>query len=354
MTIPEAELQFKESYAQLIHSSTLSRHQSFKICPTASNSIDIVGAVLQASDSSVGLVEPTFDNLALLLRRRGVRLKRNREHELIRHVRDRTLDRYEGFFDVDALFLVNPNNPTGTILDAEDFRYICRECRRYDKRLIVDNCFRLFNRNPYDDYKILAEENVAFISIEDTGKVWPTLDMKASLLVYSTEFAQHIEEIYNEIYLCASPFSLVVLAALNNAACTEGLAEVLWRKIDEHRAYLRSALKGTPISFETPHRSELSVEWLNCSRTGLSDIEVRKLLEQHGVMVLPGRHFYWYTAQAPEHHQHIRVSLLKRTDVFHRSVDIISRCFRSLVVNTPDREPKTISASKATIHAPTA
>jgi aspartate/methionine/tyrosine aminotransferase len=335
-TIPEAEAHFRDTYASLIKSKALANHTRYKVCPTASNSIDIVGAALKAKGLSVGLVEPTFDNLALLLRRRGVRLHRNAELDLLQHIKGRSLGHYAGFSTTDVLFLVNPNNPTGTTFDSEDLSYICRECRRFNKVLVVDNCFRLFNRNPYDDYAIMKNEGVAFVSIEDTGKVWPTLDMKASLLVYSDDFSAEIEEIYNEIYLCASPFSLMVLASLNKAANAEGVEEVLWRQIDDHRSYLRNALKGSPlIADKRSENSTLSVEWLSCERSGLSDLEVRRELERYSVMVLPGRHFYWASTEHEENHRHIRVSLLKKTDAFRKSVDILARCSQTMSASRP-------------------
>lgn len=70
-----AEERFKTALAKLIGSETLEESCHYKISPTASNSIDLIAVYLATEAPRVLLVEPTFDNLALLLRRRGCTLQ---------------------------------------------------------------------------------------------------------------------------------------------------------------------------------------------------------------------------------------------------------------------------------------
>ena len=42
---------------------------------------------------------------------------------------------------LDVLFLCNPNNPTGRLIDPDLLREICRRCSQTGTRLVVDECF---------------------------------------------------------------------------------------------------------------------------------------------------------------------------------------------------------------------
>lgn len=195
MPIPEMERLYVDTFGKTVGSDALARYPNFKICPTASNSIDIIGAYLAAKGLRVGLIEPTFDNLALLLKRRGVDLVAVDDRELVAATNADCLDTLLAPLGLRALFLVNPNNPTGRVMSEAQLEAIASYCIRTRTMLILDNSFRMHNRRPYDDYKLLLASGVSFIAFEDTGKAFPTLDMKASILAYSEDNKTLIEEI---------------------------------------------------------------------------------------------------------------------------------------------------------------
>ncbi|MFI0233888.1 hypothetical protein [Streptomyces sp. NPDC017086] len=70
-SVPESEHRYIGRYARLIGSPGLQAAPGHLILPTASNSIDLVAAYLTLTGKRVLLTCPTFDNLALILRRRG-------------------------------------------------------------------------------------------------------------------------------------------------------------------------------------------------------------------------------------------------------------------------------------------
>ncbi|MFQ5681224.1 MAG: threonine-phosphate decarboxylase CobD [Candidatus Omnitrophota bacterium] len=43
--------------------------------------------------------------------------------------------------DIDAIFICNPNNPTGTVMSREDLEQLVRQCEKNDVLLIVDEAF---------------------------------------------------------------------------------------------------------------------------------------------------------------------------------------------------------------------
>lgn len=86
------------------------RSRFFSIAPTASSSIDIVAAYMASEGVRVGLITPAFDNLNLMMRRRGVDVTPVPEAEFLDldRLRERVVRERVG-----CVFLVSPNIPTG-------------------------------------------------------------------------------------------------------------------------------------------------------------------------------------------------------------------------------------------------
>lgn len=322
--VREMEERFRRSFALLARSPRMAALPSFKVAPTASNSIDIVAAVLAHDKVRTCLIEPTFDNLALIMSRRGVELDAVDESALLDAVAGGNPEAILDARDFGALFLVHPNNPTGRSMTATGFRSIAEYCAEHHKLLVIDHSFRFFARNPFDDYAILADAGTSFMALEDTGKVWPTHDLKASLLFYSEDLDPLVEVIYNEIYLCHSRFAMGLLTKCLEATSEAGLASTIWAQVDERRALLRSAIAETALVVdETSIDSRLSVEWIDCRATGRSDLELTAHFHDKGLMILPGRQFFWDSSARPDRQFNIRLAMMKPLDQFRRSLDVL-------------------------------
>ncbi len=314
LRVQEMELRFRDTFADFYGLEGLKRNDRFSICPTASNSIDVVGAFLRAKNMRVGLMEPTFDNLALLLKRREVSLFSIEEFGFHDHA---FLDKRVKADRLDALMIVNPNNPSGKVIGASDFKRLANFCAERGITLIIDASFRFCHLRPYDDYKILSETGVSHIIFEDTGKCWPTLDTKASILVASPDHAPLIRTIYEEIYLCCSNFSLALIEAMIRKTQDAGGLPFVHSILAERNEYLREVLKNTALNF--PIRlepSSMSVAWIDHSETGLTDLQLVEKLAPFGIAVLPGRYFYW-NSHDTRGHDHIRIALMKPERVFY-------------------------------------
>ena len=326
MRIPDIEYRFRNSFAVLAGSAEMTRLPFFKICPSASNSIDIIGAILAQQRLVTRLVEPTFDNLALLLRRRRVTLEPLIENDIVLAAACGSISTLLDTHSCGAVFLVQPNNPTGRSLDANTLQAIAERCAARHKILIIDNSFRFYNRHPFDDYLILVKSGVSFVALEDTGKVWPTHDLKASLLFCSPDLETIVTAIYNELYMCNSRFTLALLEKFILKTAEVGLAQTIWRQVDEHRNLLRRTIVGTDLIVDaTASDSKVSVEWLDCRGTGVCDLELTKILAAKGLLVLPGRQFFWHSSAQDEHQFNVRLALMKPVDSFRRSMEIV-RC----------------------------
>ncbi|MFD9735815.1 aminotransferase class I/II-fold pyridoxal phosphate-dependent enzyme [Umezawaea sp. NPDC059074] len=315
MSVPESERLYLNRYAGLIGSAHLGSAAAHLVLPTASNSIDLVASYLALRGDRVLLTHPTFDNLALILRRRGVTPHPITEDRL-------TGDLAPVLAGADVLFLVTPNNPTGGHLERERFEQIVLTCQRLGVILVVDASFRLFQPQDWDTYQVLLDSGVSFIVFEDTGKVFPTQDMKASLLACSADHGAALRELYNEIYLCVSKFSLAVLGEFFDDARREGLDRSVRALVARRRARLRGAL-GDHVVDPAAVGSRISVEWL--STGGRSDLRVTAELRERGLGVLPGRGFFWDRAAGDTAGTgNVRVSLMKPEAEFDRGLEILA------------------------------
>lgn len=328
MKASEAADIFKSAFQQLAQAPSLSEYRNFKICPTASNSIDTVAAWLVERGLKTALIEPTFDNLYLILKRRGVNLTSLPEeclHTSSKEPAAVQLDFRNVLSTVDAVFVVNPNNPTGRVLSETDFTRLVEWCAVNRKVLILDNTFRFFVPQNYDTYKILLDSGVTFLSIEDTGKVWPTQEIKASLLFTSQNIFKEVDLIYDEIFLCHSSFALAILSEFLNDAGARGLDEAVWKTVEIRRQQFRKVLDGkilqvAPVAMS----SNLSVEWVEIKNHFASDMDMIEHFKTLNLVFLPGRQFYWSGAKEGEQTCFVRFALLKPEEEFKTALEVLA------------------------------
>lgn len=317
---------FKVAFARLTGLLSIADLRFCRPCPTASNSIDLAATLLRAQGRRTLLAEPTFDNLALLTARRGVPLAPISESLLFDPrghglLADR-LDRDK----IGALFIVSPTNPTSRCMDAETLAQLCDICEQRDVLMVLDTTFRLFNRNPFDDLAVLLKSGVSFVVFEDTGKTFPTLDTKASLIYCSDDIADELNNLYNEVYLCSSGLNLALLTRVFELALSAGMDATVWSIVDQRRMELRAALVGTGLApaRETFH-SVIGVEWLSCDEIGMSDIDVCDELGKLGIAAVTGRQFFWASQDDPRSSARVRLSMMKPRKSFDWALSRLER-----------------------------
>jgi aspartate/methionine/tyrosine aminotransferase len=327
-SIPVMEKTFKQAFAKFYGLKGLEKQNLFSICPTASNSIDVVGAWAYAAKIRVGLIEPTFDNLALLLHRREVDLVSIPEfcfHDI------NALESQVLVNHLDAIFLVNPNNPTGRVVDRDSLQKIIDLCLKYDLKLILDTSFRFCHTGHLDEYELMQKAGVSFIILEDTGKVWPTLDTKASLLSYSSDIAPLIRQIYEELYLCSSNLSLALITAFIKSTAEKGGLHYLHSLIQSRLETFRATLSDLPVQIANENSDALmSIAWVDISALGLTDMELVNHCAKYELSILPGRYFYWNSHEI-NGHARVRIALLKSEVGFINSIAVFRTALLDLV-----------------------
>jgi aspartate/methionine/tyrosine aminotransferase len=175
---------------------------------SASSAIKMVAQYCRIQQLSVCLLEPCFDNIVHILRTEGVRVAPVREEDVC----DVALISAR-LSPGTALWLIQPNNPTGFCLEPDQFERLIHAAAERHATIIIDFCFRLFadTLRGWDQYLALRESGVTFVCIEDTGKTWSLADTKVGITVCSADSAPLIYRLHDELLLNVSPLHLMLL-----------------------------------------------------------------------------------------------------------------------------------------------
>ena len=272
----------------------------------SSVAMDVLARFLASRTSDVGLVHPTFDNIPDLLRAWSLRLTPVEEDELVGGTLD-ALDR------VGALFVTNPNNPTGTCVGAARLAEVAQECARRGVVLVLDTSFRGFDRRAqYDTYAVLDATDVEYVVIEDTGKLWPVLELKIGFLVASDAIHREIADALSDIMLNVSPVISALVTRLA-ADAVDGGFDQLHGLIERNRTLLANAIDGSGASLACPD-SRVSVALVRLP-DGVSGVRLTSTLRRRGLHVFPGHLFHW--AQPGDGDRFLRVALARDPEVVH-------------------------------------
>ncbi|AOS64613.1 aminotransferase class I/II-fold pyridoxal phosphate-dependent enzyme [Actinoalloteichus hymeniacidonis] len=311
------EKRFLKAFFELHGQPTAAAMSKTLLSYSASVSTMVAAMYLQQRNMSVSLVTPCFDNLIDLLRHMGVELSSFPEESLhdVAHLYERM-----SAVETDAVYLVDPNNPTGFTLlkdGTSGFAELIRWCKDNDKLLIMDFCFASFvlcseNLDRVDIYRMLEESGVSYLAIEDTGKTWPVQDAKCAMITASEDIREAIYNIHTAVLLNVSPFVLNFLTSYVRDSIDDGFASVR-DVISENRAAARAALSGTVLDYVEPV-VDTSVAWFRINRPGLTSTELQARLFEHEIYVLAGTFFYWDDPQKGE--RYIRIALARRPAEF--------------------------------------
>lgn len=301
-------------------------NNTFLVAYSASVSTAIIAHYLARKNMSVAVIEPCFDNLVDLLKLANNQLESLPENLLHSENVYEALDRH---VTADAIYITDPNNPTGTSLSADGsqtWKELIRFCKDNNKLLVLDLCFSPFlwateGYEHFDLYELLESSGVSYITLEDTGKSWPIQDMKASILKSSRDVYGELFNISTIFLLQVSPFALRVLieylddAIKTNYEYTKDLILNNWNCAEE-------ILKGSIVEIQKPDVT-VPVVWCKLPE-GVDGDELKSFLEEnYQVHVVPGKYFFW--SDRENHKGFIRLALARDSQVFEESVTALRK-----------------------------
>lgn len=279
---------------------------------SSSMAIDVVARCLAERMDAVAVVTPTLDCIPELLRARGLTTLPVAEAALA----DPAL---ACAGPAGALFIANPNNPTGAHLEEPQLRALAAACAERGAVLVIDQCFRAFDpRTQFDSYACLDAAGVEYVVIEDTGKLWPVCGLKLGFLCASIGTRLRLAEAMADVLLTASPFVARAVEELATDMAGGGLAQ-MHELIAANRARIGDALEDSAEAALADVDSRVSV-----ARVALRDGGATRLwgrLLQRGVHTVPCRPFYW--ADPDEGERYLRVALSRDPEDVRRAAEAI-------------------------------
>ncbi|WP_431873274.1 aminotransferase class I/II-fold pyridoxal phosphate-dependent enzyme [Amycolatopsis sacchari] len=252
-------------------------------CYSSTLATDIVARALPAG-ATIAVLHPTFDNIADLFRTRGLHLVPLPEEALL--ARDWPAP------PVRAIVVTHPNNPTGLVTPEEHLRSLAEHAARHGQIVIIDASFRGQVRDAqYDTYAVLDAAGAEWISIEDTGKLWPTHELKIGMLAYSERNTLPIERAFSESLLSASPVVLLLAKALAEDWISGGY-ERARAVVTRNRTTVEEAVTEAGLCLADP-ASQISVARVELPEGGPDSSELYEDLVRRGIHVLPCAPFHW-------------------------------------------------------------
>jgi aspartate/methionine/tyrosine aminotransferase len=329
----QAEQEFIQTFYQFHGQHTaLKRKEDIYLVYAASVGMHITATYLMQRKLSVGLIEPCFDNLHDLMKHMQVPM-----HPLDESIFFDKAKIYDNLMEkalmLDAIVLVDPNNPTGFSLFADDdeaFLEVVRFCQDYNKLLILDFSFSAFIKasggQRYDVYSILENSGVSYISMEDTGKTWPIQDAKCSSILCSKDIDADVYPIVTSVLLNVSPFILNIVTSYIKDSAKDNFHSVS-SLLNRNRDYARKELNGEQLTF-VESMIDTSVAWFEINDPDLTADELHEHMLKYNVYVLSGKYFYWHNADKGQ--RFIRLALARDSEILFRSVDTIKEALNDL------------------------
>jgi aspartate/methionine/tyrosine aminotransferase len=282
----------------------------------------VVAMYLKQRKMSVSLIEPCFDNLHDILRNMEVELRPLPEEALADP--ESIYAELVKWVTSDALFLVDPNNPTGSSLlrhGRSGFAEVARFCRDHNKILVIDLCFAAFalcddRLGRIDIYELLEEVGVTYMVLEDTGKTWPVQDAKCALISTSDDIWNDVYNIHTSVLLNVSPFVLNMLTRYVEDSIQDGFASVR-DVLEQNREVARKALHDSILEYQTP-AANVSVAWFRVRPPELTATELQRILVRDEIYVLPGTYFFWHEPARGE--RFVRIALARDPVMFAEAV----------------------------------
>ena len=205
----------------------------------AADVLDRLAAVLKPR--KVLLTAPTFAEYERTLSGAEIRVHNLRETDGFA-LTERILDEISP--DLDAVYLCNPNNPTGRTAQPELLREIVRKCTVNGVKLVVDECFNDFLEDAAQHtLKDLLESNPGLIILRAYTKMYAVPGVRFGWCM--TADAALIEKLYH----AGQPWNVSVIAqaCAEAAAKQNGWREQTARRIAEERAYLMDGLRSCGV-----------------------------------------------------------------------------------------------------------
>ncbi|MDY8021968.1 aminotransferase A [Paenibacillus polymyxa] len=222
-----------------------------------------------------------------------------------------------------AVILGYPSNPTGRVMSREELEAVADLLKERDLFIISDEIYsELIYDTPHVSIATLSGMRERTIVINGLSKSHSMTGWRIGFTLAPVEISQHMVKVHQYNVTCAS--SISQYAALE--ALTAGVDDALPMREEyrKRRDYVHGRLTDMGIPLEKPEGAFYLFP--SIAHFGLSSMDFTlKLLEEHGVAVVPGDAFSSYGEG------YIRLSYAYGQDVLEQGLDKIERFVRGIV-----------------------
>ena len=219
------------------------------------------------------------------------------------------------------LIFSNPNNPLGVAWPDSTIEEVADFVRRHDLLVVVDEIYRDFAapRPPLSIASLPGMRERTF-TLQGFSKSYFMMGMRIGYMAGPEEALLHVKQLHYLIMLC--PSRIAQYAALAALDCPAEHLEPMHREYREKLRILYEGVAGTRgVSCVEPNGS--FYVFPNFSGFGLSSMDLAvKLIEEAGVMTLPGTEF------GPAGEGHLRLSIVSDRDRLEEGVGRLQRFAR--------------------------
>ena len=262
--------------------------------------------VIERGDSVI-IPAPTFDEYAFQCRLFGADVQYHDYPEI--------LELSSGqISDASAVFLCNPNNPTGDLIAGDDVRRLSDRCSDGETFLFVDEAFIELS-DPAQSVAHAVFDSDFVVVLRSLTKVFAVPGLRLGFGIASTKVAELLNRA-RLVWNVGAPAEVIGRELMG--ACIKG--DYLKRSIaliQKERGYLMEAFTSRGFS---PHESAVNFILVDISSTGMDSQEMVERMAGNGILVRDCETFQGLDGR------HIRVAVRTREEnrLLVRAIDAVA------------------------------
>jgi aminotransferase len=222
-----------------------------------------------------------------------------------------------------AIVLVNPNNPSGTVLPRQVVEGVAELARRHDLVVISDEIYEkfIYAGGPHVSVASLPGMRERTITINGLSKTYAMTGWRVGYVVAPADVVERIAELKYVLSICAP-----AAAQMAGVAALEGPQDHVGHMVSayaERRRFLMAGLDEMGLTYGNPMGGFTVLA--NIKATGMSSVEFcLRVLREEQVQIFPG------VMYGPHGEGYVRVSMLAPIPVLEEGLSRIARVLRQM------------------------
>jgi aminotransferase len=219
-----------------------------------------------------------------------------------------------------VLILINPGNPTGTVIPPDEVERICEVAREHDLMVVSDE---IYARITYDGHQAvpvaaLPGMRERTLTLSGVSKAYAMTGWRVGYFAGPSDLVPALAEIHHAFAISTNAVGQhAALAALTGP---QECVEEMRRTYDERRRALCEGLTEMGIPFAEPQGA--FYVYAKVSESGVDATEFcERLLREGRVMIFPGKIYGDYTDDYARFS--LTQSVPRITEALHRMADVV-------------------------------